>query len=37
MLDLVPFARSRREVVNLDGDAEFVGEALQLELPQTNA
>jgi hypothetical protein len=33
---LVPFARSRREVVNFDVEAEFVGEALQLEFPQAN-
>src|ERR1019366_4708781 len=37
MLDLVPFARSRREVMNLDRYVEFIGEFLQLAFPQTHA
>src|SRR5689334_6634228 len=33
VLDLVPLAGSRREVADADGDAELVGEPLQLVLP----
>src|SRR5262245_25477589 len=35
VLDLVPLARAGREVVHVNGHAEHVGEALQLELPRT--
>ena len=34
MLDLVPFAGSRREVMNFDRYAEFVGQPLQLAFPR---
>src|SRR5215207_11247372 len=37
MLDLVPFAGSWRQVVNLDRDIEFIGEPLQVKFPQTHA
>ena len=37
VLDLVPLACSRREMMDLNLDAEFVGEALQFELPQAHA
>src|ERR1700732_291192 len=37
VLDLVPLARSGRKMMDLNGDAEFVGETLQLSLPQTHA
>jgi hypothetical protein len=33
VLYLVPFARSRREVVNFDRYADFIGEPLQLAFP----
>src|SRR5271157_3517418 len=36
MLDLVPLAGSGRQVTYRDGDAELVGESLQLALPQTD-
>jgi hypothetical protein len=36
VLDLVPFARSRRKVMNLDRYAEFIGEFLQLAFPKTH-
>jgi uncharacterized protein YidB (DUF937 family) len=37
VLYLVPFAGSRREVMNLDRQAEFVGEFLQLAFPWAHA
>ena len=37
VLDLVPFAGSRRQVVNLDRDIEFIGEPLQFKFPQPQA
>src|ERR1700676_1387492 len=36
MLDLVPFAGSRRQMTDGDGEAEFVGQTLQFSLPQPN-
>jgi len=35
MLDLVPFAGSRREVAHLDGQSQAGRQALQCDLPQT--
>ncbi len=37
MLDLVPFAGSRREVAHMDRHAELVGEPLKLVLPDVRA
>src|SRR4051794_918027 len=37
MLDAVPFAGSGRQVANRNGDPEFVGQDLQLALPQSHA
>ena len=37
MFDLVPLARPRREMANVDSDAEFVGRMLELLLPYTRA
>jgi hypothetical protein len=37
VLDLVPLARTRRQVTHGDGEAQLVGEALQLELPEAQA
>src|SRR6202041_188305 len=37
MLDLVPLAGSRREMMDLDGYAQLIGQALQFELPQSHA
>src|ERR1700723_2374830 len=37
MLDLVPLAGSRREMMDLDGYAQLIGQALQFELPQSRA
>src|SRR4051812_21126768 len=37
MLDLVPLAGARREVVDGDLDAEFVGQGLKLTLPEPHA
>ena len=34
MLDLVPLAGAGRQMADRDGDVEFVGQALQLALPQ---
>ena len=34
VLDLVPFAGSPRQVMNLDRDIEFIGEPLQFKFPQ---
>src|SRR6516225_5527244 len=36
MLDLVPFAGSRREMANGYGKFELVGQLLNLDLPQTD-
>ena len=36
MLDPVPFARSRRQMTDGDGEAKFVGQTLQFSLPQPN-
>src|SRR3981189_3542111 len=35
MLDLVPFAGAGRQVTHGDGNAEFVGQLLKLDLPQS--
>src|SRR5271165_5575161 len=37
VLDLVPFAGSRREMMDFDGYSEFIGEALQFKFPQSHA
>ena len=37
VLDLVPLARSRREVAHLDREGEVVGQFLELPAPQTDA
>src|SRR3984957_14508430 len=37
MLDLVPLAGSGREMMDLDGYTQFIGQALQFELPQSHA
>ena len=37
MLDLVPLAGAGRQVVNLDLDADLVGEALEFAFPQANS
>ena len=37
MLDLVPLAGAGRQVADRDGQLEFVGQLLQLDLPQPHA
>ena len=37
VLDLIPFAGARRQMVNIDLHTEFIGEFLQLVLPQSHA
>src|SRR6202521_1006654 len=37
MLDLIPFACPGRKVMDLDRDADFVGEALELVFPKAHA
>jgi len=37
VLDLVPLAGARRQVMHHDIDAEFRGQALQFDLPQPQA
>ena len=37
VLDLVPLAGARRQVVDLDGEGELVGQGLQLAFPQADA
>ena len=37
MLDPVPLAGARRQMTDRDGNAEFVGQVLQLALPKANA
>ena len=37
VLDLVPFSGAGRQVVDLDVDAEFVGQMLEFTLPQRHA
>jgi hypothetical protein len=34
MLDLMPFACPRRKVMDLDRDADFAGEAVELVFPK---
>src|SRR6266487_4492241 len=36
MLDLVPFARARRQVADRDGQTRLIGQLLQLPLPQAH-
>jgi hypothetical protein len=37
MLDLVPLACTGRQVTHGDGNGEFIGQPLQLVLPQSDA